>query len=152
MKSSCAISFADPSVHPALACRQNVPQDARPLLRHRVLPKTPNPQTPGSQIKHHMSDSNISCFSSPLFLHISSQDACRLLKLISRKHPLLWHQAQVLIRRAERIIVKPLDMPIASPQRDVVETRNGEPGLGVRRGDEASFFRQGVSNLPTLSS
>ena len=63
----------------------------------------------------------------------------RLSELIRREYLLLWHQREVLIWRGDGIVVQALDVSIVPAQGHVVEPGDGEAGLGVRGGDEASL-------------
>ena len=70
-----------------------------------------------------------------------------LSELISRKRFPLRHEQQVLIGCARRIIVQTFYVTVGTPQGDVVETADGEGGLGVRGGDEAFLWEVEVFSV-----
>ena len=49
---------------------------------------------------------------------------------------------EMLVGRAGRIVVKTLDEAVGAAERDVVESADGEGGLGVRGWDEAFFYNK----------
>lgn len=145
---SCAVSLHTLAYSTSVpACFHSSQTDPCTSKCERVATTSSAAQTPCLQSHIHVRPRRPTCILLHLFLYLSPYHPTpqiRLSELIRRKHPLLRHQAQVLIRRAEGVIVQALDMPIASPQRDVVEARDGEAGLGVGGGDEAAFCtRQG---------
>lgn len=75
--------------------------------------------------------------STPPHTSQSTKNEQTLSKLVHREHPLLRRKRQVLIWRARRIVVQPLNLSVVASQRNVIEARDRKAGSVIRRRDEA---------------